>query len=372
MTLLTVENRIQLAKTNGATILSYLTRADADKAAQTSSDPLDVFVADGFYRIVQRKITGDITDASVNSPTVLGQQDVPVVMDGTAQLTDRFWKLTREYGVKNGFTIVPVTTPIAETHPELGGTTCNKDNSVYIKRSACYPLWKVRCDASTTYRNSDGTYTTIDMFRILEVGSNRCWKTGPQASLPAVNIAEVSTAQPPPADELYELILSVPEQTVSISTVNNIQTTASDANVVRKYYFGSKISASELVSYLSVQLKTDARDQGWASCPNQGLWSWFELAILPNAPSSGDVVTSDKIKKGPEGRPLTWVSHRVSLDSTYTEQTGPVFAKDHELWKHISEGDVIGVLACAQFAYWKCDARSGSLNFQELFVDPNA
>ncbi|TFK41517.1 hypothetical protein BDQ12DRAFT_625449 [Crucibulum laeve] len=209
------------------------------------------------------------------------------------------------------------------------------------------------------------------MYRILKAGSESCWQTSESNAVDIATVADKSDGRPR-VDQLYQLILSVPVQSVTTNSVDTISVTADDSNIAKKFYFGSGVDLKK--TYVSVQLTTDARDQGWADEPDQGLWSWFEIAIFKSksAPAKGSVLHSDSIKKDSTGNTLTWLSHRVALSSEYTEQTGPVFGKDHELWKNIETGDIVGVLACAQYASWECDVRSGSLKFLELVANVNA
>ncbi|KAG9119261.1 hypothetical protein FRC07_005782 [Ceratobasidium sp. 392] len=88
-------------------------------------------------------------------------------------------------------------------------------------------------------------------------------------------------------------------------------------------------------------------------------------------PEEGQTVTPDMIKAGPKGEPLTWLSHTLPLNKNYAVQKGPLFGKDHEIWGFIEQDDYIGVLACAQYARWKAESRSGKLMVRELIAgDP--
>lgn len=51
----------------------------------------------------------------------------------------------------------------------------------------------------------------------------------------------------------------------------------------------------------SLQLITECHDQGYCSEPENGNWTWFELAIMEN-----ENATSPRIKNGIE---LIWISH---------------------------------------------------------------
>jgi hypothetical protein len=90
---------------------------------------------------------------------------------------------------------------------------------------------------------------------------------------------------------------------------------------------------------VSCQLSTNARDQGWASNPDQGVWTWFELCIL-NGPTSSDEFTDKDVKWDANGA--------MELSSEYKDQTGKLFDKHSELWKRVEVGNMIGVLVCAQ------------------------
>ncbi|KAF8151319.1 hypothetical protein B0H34DRAFT_775194 [Crassisporium funariophilum] len=376
MPLLTTTNRLAEAKNAGHIVLKHITLASAAQAEQSGSNPFDpkaAALSDGFYQIIQWKDDAEKPSlASVTSPTGLkSDSSVPVVMGADTDFLSNFWKLTRQYGLKNGFTVVPVATNIPATDPETGATTYDKSSVLNVYRSGSYPLWVMRCDESAEIRSPDGTSTTVvDYFRILEAGSKKCWKNSTEAADNSpINVNTMSTAARPPQSELFELIrCDIVQTSISVSSVDNIITTASDSTIVKKFYFGTgPVSNSDATSYVSVKLFTSARDQGWADQPQAGLYSWFEIAILTKNMTLGENVT-DQIKKV-DGKLLTWVSHSVPLTSTYTDQEGPIFAKDHDLFKNLKAGNVIAVLSCAQYANWKCDAHSGNLNFRKLVAN---
>jgi len=50
-----------------------------------------------------------------------------------------------------------------------------------------------------------------------------------------------------------------------------------------------------------------------------------------------------------------------------SELDGVIFEGDHDIWKHLTEGDVIEVRACAKFTGWCNDAREGTLRVWEFF-----
>lgn len=323
-------------------------------------------LGNGFYHVTQYNQDYTPYDATVH-PTSVGQTSIPVQMYNGTDLLPRVWKLTRQYGVKDGFTIVPVSDPIGNSSG-LGVTALDKNKAVVVEKASSYPIWTIRCDERIDYHNDDDTTTTntIYLFRILEVNSNLCWTTD---NSDQVVIDTVPTGRPP-ANQLYRLVLTHPVTIQSVNSVDLVATTATDANIVRNYYFGYTASKS---NYLALQLKTDARDQGWADEPQQGLWSWFEIAILHSAPQTGARVTEDQIKKDNTGNLCTWLSHTIPLTGvppTYTEQTGPVFDANHPLWNNLAKGNVISVLVVAQYLKWTGDVRRGNLAIEELVEEP--
>ncbi|KAG8786212.1 hypothetical protein FRC12_016803 [Ceratobasidium sp. 428] len=74
------------------------------------------------------------------------------------------------------------------------------------------------------------------------------------------------------------------------------------------------------------------------------------------------------IKPGPNRKPLSWFLDWLPLSWDYHAQKGFCFAKDHEIWWFIQRGDYIGVLACAQYAYWEAKSQRARLLVQEVFV----
>lgn len=370
MPLLTTADRLAKAQKAGQVVLKHVTLATAAEAGKTGSNPLDPIAAglpDGYYQIIQWKDDNEKpSHASVTTPPgVKPDSSVPVVMGTDTDFLSNFWKLTRQYGLTNGFTIVPVGTNIPPTSPDTGATTYDKSGDLNVHRSPSFPLWVIRCDESATIRNGDTTIV-IDYFRILESGSNKVWKNATEAENSPIHVTTASTRIPPPQSELFELIRSdIGSAPVKISSVDHITTTAVDGTIVKNFYFGTDpVSNIDATSFVSVNLTTSARDQGWANNPQAGLYSWFEIAILTKKLKLGDKIT-DQIKVV-NGKLQTWVSHSIPLTSTYTEQEGPTFSKDHDLFKNLKAGDVIAVLTAAQFAAWKADARSGNLNFSKL------
>lgn len=161
--------------------------------------------------------------------------------------------------------------------------------------------------------------------------------------------------------ELYEFVLTgIPM--VAAQCADSLSVVATSSDLLRKYWFGMEITKEKLAALLSIQLQTVAKDQGWATYKDRGVWSWFELAIVKKQYSRDTTITDTDIKKGKDNKPLTWVSHLLPLSTTYQNQSGLLFKKGSALLQNIAEGDWIAVLGCAQYTAWKCDASSGKLD----------
>jgi hypothetical protein len=69
--------------------------------------------------------------------------------------------------------------------------------------------------------------------------------------------------------------------------------------------------------------------------------------------------TEPRIK---DGRALVWFSHINSLgNKEYTNHSGQMFGRAHEIVGSLQPGNIIAVRACAQFPGWENFARRGHL-----------
>ncbi|KAG9080280.1 hypothetical protein FRC06_006838 [Ceratobasidium sp. 370] len=149
----------------GATLIETVRRQIVD--GQPGDSPLDkITVHDGFYRIVQYDEEGNEIDASFDATNPdLGIFGYSMVMSGTPQSTAKAWKLTRQWGITNGFTIVPKDTP-GDLDSRFGCAVDTPDRgSMRVVRWSYYNIWPVRCDESRTYRLKDGSTKTLYYFR---------------------------------------------------------------------------------------------------------------------------------------------------------------------------------------------------------------
>jgi hypothetical protein len=214
----------------------------------------------------------------------------------------------------------------------------------------------------------------------LKIGTTQCWTTSTKFDVssdlnPAglypllisyllqVNIKNVNDDAR--FDQLFELVLIPLTADYSIQSTQPIQVSANNAQLQRKLWFASgQLSADQLARMVSVQVATTARDQGWASNPSQGIWTWFEVCVL-KGPVSSDEFTEKDIKSD-NGRLLSYFSHSTELSNEFRDQIGKLFDRDAELWQHLEPGNMIGLCACAQFPLWKLEGKAAKINFVQL------
>ncbi|KAH6904367.1 hypothetical protein BKA70DRAFT_1296423 [Coprinopsis sp. MPI-PUGE-AT-0042] len=139
---------------------------------------------------------------------------------------------------------------------------------------------------------------------------------------------------------------------------------ASSHEIERAIWFKSPpIDHSFWYRVALIQLTTDSRDQGWVSNKADGIWSWFELAILPDA-------ASEKPRKSKEDKELVWRSHHNRLaSSSSTRHFGITFDRRSELFANIQIGDVLAIRVCARFSGWENDAQNGFVTARVLDED---
>ncbi|KAG8742939.1 hypothetical protein FRC10_000727 [Ceratobasidium sp. 414] len=201
----------------GATLIETVTRPIVD--GKPGDSPLDkITVEDGFYRIVQYDEDGSEIDASFDATNPdLGIYGYSMVMSGTPQPAARNWKLTRQWGVTNGFTIVPKDTP-GDLDTKFGCSVDTPDvcrhirrlnpNSMRVVRWSYYNIWPIRCDESRTYRLKDGSTKTVYYFRILVTKINGYnWRTSKDTQPWSLGMHK-ATWDPISPLELYQFIPS--------------------------------------------------------------------------------------------------------------------------------------------------------------------
>ncbi|KZS89628.1 hypothetical protein SISNIDRAFT_458569 [Sistotremastrum niveocremeum HHB9708] len=107
-------------------------------------------------------------------------------------------------------------------------------------------------------------------------------------------------------------------------------------------------------------IRTLGRNQGFVSDPNAGNWSWYEVGLYGK---------DGEVKKGPDGEALQWSSHYNDMHSKSLTwvSSDETFDSSHPIWRYAKDGDRIGVMMCAQFPGWSCQAQSLEIVFWRWF-----
>ncbi|EUC60787.1 transposase family Tnp2 protein, partial [Rhizoctonia solani AG-3 Rhs1AP] len=221
-----------------------------------------------------------------------------------------------------------------------------------------------KCDNGKPSEENDGkTFGAVRYFRIFEIGTNRCWRTEKNEN---VGLVEAASDQPP-MSQLYELYrVGDIIEPIIIQSTHSLNVLAKGATAIKKVYMSTNpTTVDDLLRNLSIQAQTESRDQGWASNPEKGQWSWFEIAIFTSRPAEGQEVKPGDIKQY-EGKPLTWTSHENRLNPGFQWLDGAKFTWDHPLFRHVEQGNCIVLLACAQFPLWENEIRNGKLLIERI------
>lgn len=107
----------------------------------------------------------------------------------------------------------------------------------------------------------------------------------------------------------------------------------------------------------ALQLLTNSNDQGWASEPHLGSWTWFEWGVFS---SPKDATRRANASSGAEGWQIS--HHNKVAEGEPQDLKGPVVAVDGDnMSEGLEEGAVIAVRACAQFSGWHNFAYRGQI-----------
>jgi len=163
-----------------------------------------------------------------------------------------------------------------------------------------------------------------------------------------------------------ELVLAILRLAGCTSHVPRIITSIEDSceadsygsEVTRESWFTTQPwTRTMLTNAARMQLVTISRDQGFCDNPSQGNWSWFEIEIMQM-----DKETPTPKTHPETGQPLRWTSHHNVLGNREdSKREGEVFGCEHDIWRHLAEGDSIQVNVCAQFGGWMNIAKEGEL-----------
>ncbi|KAG9098183.1 hypothetical protein FRC06_006670, partial [Ceratobasidium sp. 370] len=120
-----LNKRIQEPTNPSAAFAEHFTKLATHQPKSFMPTQLDPFISDGFYHIVQPDSKGNhLHVALLDQSWIEEQNEYQVTMIETPRPAYRSWKLTREWGVKNGFTIVPTRVPTSgDQNLKLGATT---------------------------------------------------------------------------------------------------------------------------------------------------------------------------------------------------------------------------------------------------------
>ena len=142
---------------------------------------------------------------------------------------------------------------------------------------------------------------------------------------------------------------------------------AGSADVERSDWFATPpLSKGTLEHQPSLQLHTNSHDQGWASDPNAGSWTWFELSIIRQDPQSGEwFEVLEQAETNSE--PYRFVSHHNLVAQGEPQDLTGTFEADHEIFKLLQPNDRVVVSACARFGGWGNTGLSARLEFQRRF-----
>ncbi|CAI4216176.1 unnamed protein product [Parascedosporium putredinis] len=150
---------------------------------------------------------------------------------------------------------------------------------------------------------------------------------------------------------LPEAVVGFDDGTYSVSSHKESSLIAEGPEVVNKIWFPSE---KELIQRIhSLQLIAKSHDQGYSDDEFSASWTWFEIAILKHKNSR-----HPRVKDGIE---LVWNSHRNALRSS--EFTWAKFGQDHDLFRLLEDGNVLGIRLCARFQNWEIVAKKGYLLF---------
>ncbi|KAK1573420.1 acyl transferase/acyl hydrolase/lysophospholipase [Colletotrichum navitas] len=132
---------------------------------------------------------------------------------------------------------------------------------------------------------------------------------------------------------------------------------AFSSDVVYNVWFRTKPLDEETINRMkSIQLTTESSGQGFCSDPDAGLWTWFEIAIMPHWSETPRIEN---------GIVLTWKSHENSYEDVVTEKAGKIFNSsnrdDDAIFRFLKPGDTLAVRLCARFPQWTLYAKRALL-----------
>ncbi|KAL9104684.1 MAG: hypothetical protein Q9163_000427 [Psora crenata] len=141
------------------------------------------------------------------------------------------------------------------------------------------------------------------------------------------------------------------------------------------------LSSNEIARARSVVFTFTSKDQGWSSYPShfgtyENTWTWFEAGlrtqpITEHDPSAGNGATNEQGRKpeyGYERFILQRNRHAGRVPESYRVELG----QDSPLFAKLKAGDVIDLVACAQYAGWENQVHEAGIqiwSFHDLVED---
>jgi len=179
---------------------------------------------------------------------------------------------------------------------------------------------------------------------------------------------EHGSSQPPRPALPLEIVIQIlhyaecfqpgPPLTLATSDREMSVTCGSSELCSERYLVSQPLSRRDIYQIGRMVVSTRSRDQGWASDPGAGNYSWFDVSI---------VMPNGEVKTRPKSMPLVWASHHNNLASWEYANVEGEFEADHEIWEHLEEGDRIAVSAVAQYPGWANHVTAGSLRVWHWF-----
>jgi len=111
--------------------------------------------------------------------------------------------------------------------------------------------------------------------------------------------------------------------------------------IVSKLWFKTEpLDNTFIYRVAQLQLSTDSQARRFVDNKAAGIWSWFELAILPNEESTEPIVR--------DGKELVWRSHGNRLEESNTRHFGIIFDRRAELLDALEVGNssTLGCVRC--------------------------
>ena len=135
------------------------------------------------------------------------------------------------------------------------------------------------------------------------------------------------------------------------------------------FFHSPPLSRAFLAHVRQMQLYTVSRDQGWASQPEAGSWSWFEVAILQpvddaDGPSPSDIIELDFSWLGKAGEDFAWRGELFPRDHRH-------FDRDTEISEpNRTSGERSSSEHAAQFNRVSIAAHASEEGIPAIFDDP--